>query len=153
MSGYAKVYEKGHPLAITPNGHLFEHRVVLFAKIGPGSHACHWCSTEVHWAPIADERRLVVDHVDGDKGNNDPANLVPSCQGCNVRRGGRGIPEGELFILVGADQSQRVRAIERACRTCDKPFLSAAYRSANQGFYCSKPCYYESKRRRKVTAA
>lgn len=27
---------------------------------------------------------LVVDHLDGDKANNDIANLVPSCNTCNL---------------------------------------------------------------------
>jgi hypothetical protein len=31
--------------------------------------------------------RLCVDHLDGDRSNNDEANLVPACQPCNPQRG------------------------------------------------------------------
>lgn len=65
-----------------------EHRTVLLAKIGPGTHPCHWCGQPVSWdlrwpqSPDA----LVVDHLDDDKLNNDPSNLVPSHGRCNLTR-------------------------------------------------------------------
>lgn len=84
-SGYVVVTRKGHPLAAR-YGLLFEHRVALFDVIGPGAHACHWCGNIVAWG-VKGLRQLVVDHLDSDKVNNDPDNLVASCQRCNVRRG------------------------------------------------------------------
>lgn len=69
-----------HPVA--KNGQAYEHRAVLFDKIGPGVHDCHWCGKAVEW--FVD---LTVDHLDCVKGNNDPGNLVPCCAGCNRRRG------------------------------------------------------------------
>jgi hypothetical protein len=59
----------------------YVHRTVLLGKIGPGSHPCHWCGTAVTWGVD-----LEADHVDYDRLNNDPVNLVPSCHGCNTRR-------------------------------------------------------------------
>lgn len=47
-SGYVRVMDKGHPLS-NPNGHIYEHRKVLFNAIGEGPHRCHWCATEVAW--------------------------------------------------------------------------------------------------------
>ncbi|MGI8721199.1 MAG: hypothetical protein ACR2JG_03120 [Geodermatophilaceae bacterium] len=70
-----------HPLADN-QGRVYEHRLVLYAVLGPGTFPCHWCRKPVDW----DERTLHVDHLDDDKTNNNPANLVPSCLVCNVRR-------------------------------------------------------------------
>lgn len=95
-SGYRVVSRRGHPLA-AKDGHVFAHRVVLWEAIGPGEHLCHWCSTPVVWrqqtAPgdrLADD--LQVDHIDGDRLNNDLQNLVPSCRGCNLLRRNAGNP-------------------------------------------------------------
>jgi len=86
--GYRRLSIPGHPLA-SSNGHVFEHRVVLYDKVGPGPHPCHWCTTPVDWSkswPHADDA-LVADHLDGNRLNNDPVNLVPACQLCNYTRG------------------------------------------------------------------
>lgn len=69
-----------HPLS-SKNGALAEHRKVLFEKIGPGQHGCHWCGKVVEW-PID----LYADHVDSDITHNEQDNLVPSCLRCNWGR-------------------------------------------------------------------
>lgn len=80
----------GHPLADI-RGWVAEHRVVLHDKIGPGEHRCHWCGKAVVWRqgrrPWRAEESLVVDHLDDNGQNNDFANLVASCVGCNGLRG------------------------------------------------------------------
>lgn len=86
-SGYRVRYAPKHPLA-TANGKVLDHRRVLYAKIGPGEHRCHWCGTSINWDeswPV-DAGALVVDHVDHQRANNDPDNLVPSCFWCNRDR-------------------------------------------------------------------
>lgn len=70
----------GHPMR-TKNGAAYEHRVVLFDTIGYGPHRCHWCDAALTWG-----NNLHVDHLDRVKDNNDPTNLVPTCQPCNSRR-------------------------------------------------------------------
>jgi hypothetical protein len=84
--GYLILTRPQHPL--TNARGLFAHREVLYVKIGPGDHACHWCGKPVSWDLIFPEsaNALVVDHVDHDKQNNEPANLVPSCGECNIKR-------------------------------------------------------------------
>jgi hypothetical protein len=77
---YLKVMIKNHPLAHT-DGQVYVHRYNLFQKIGGGSHACHHCSTIVTW-----NIDLCVDHLDGNSRNNNPDNLVPSCNRCNTTR-------------------------------------------------------------------
>ena len=65
----------------------YVHRVILLESIGPGTHPCHWCGRLVDWdAPRNARNSLLVDHLDQDRENNDPSNLVPSCQMCNSSR-------------------------------------------------------------------
>jgi HNH endonuclease len=61
---------------------VYEHRYVLYERLGDGPQQCWWCGREVRW-----KKDLDVDHLDYDKSNNDPANLVPSCRACNIGRG------------------------------------------------------------------
>lgn len=81
---------KGHPLQVgTGRRSVLEHRLVLFDAIGAGPHRCHYCGVEIWWFPPTHEHiPLTVDHVDFDHANNDLANLVPSCQPCNIGRTG-----------------------------------------------------------------
>lgn len=80
--------QHGHALA--RGGRLQEHRKVLYDLIGPGPHPCHWrdvysCGKDaLEWGGRGG---IFVDHLDGDTHNNSPENLVPSCNGCNIRRG------------------------------------------------------------------
>lgn len=88
FNGYRAKFGYNHPLT-TSQGLLYEHREVLYNKIGPGPHECHWnyltgCgNTALEWGG---QRGIVADHLDDDKQNNDPENLVPSCQNCNWNR-------------------------------------------------------------------
>ena len=69
------------------SGRAFEHRVVLWNKLGCESldcvHPCYWCGKPVTWRGGV----LKADHVDEDRTNNDPENLEPACNRCNVLRG------------------------------------------------------------------
>ena len=72
------------------SGKVFEHRKALWEKLGCQSlncvHECHWCGASLSWDSIHS------DHLNGDKLDNDPENLVPSCMSCNMRRGRAGNP-------------------------------------------------------------
>lgn len=85
--GYRLVSDPWHPLA-NASGGVLEHRKVLYAEIGPGAHPCHWCATKVSWDRTWPQHpdALVVDHLDHNRLNNDPDNLVPSCFWCNRDR-------------------------------------------------------------------
>lgn len=82
--GYRTLTLHGHPLA-NCWGAVLEHRVILYDKIGPGEHPCHWCGKVVSWEP-GRAAGITVDHVDFDRSNNSHGNLVPACNACNVRR-------------------------------------------------------------------
>lgn len=90
--GYKVLYGSliaGHPLSSGKKDEAIgEHRVVLYNKIGHGPHKCWWCGVEIEWKSSDIRRSIHSDHLDGDTLNNDPSNLVPSCQRCN-RSGAR----------------------------------------------------------------
>jgi hypothetical protein len=82
--GYLLVQAPGHPLAMA-NGQAYIHRLTLYARLGPGSHPCHWCGTTTTWRARG-ERALTADHVNHDTLDNTPGNLVPACRSCNSSR-------------------------------------------------------------------
>lgn len=79
----------GHPLAGL-RGRIPFHRFVLFESLGcPDSTRCTWCGYLMPWkSTLSNAVAHVVccDHLDGDKGNNQPDNLVASCSWCNANR-------------------------------------------------------------------
>jgi hypothetical protein len=87
LAWYEIAYMPNHPLA-GRSGQVYVHRAVLYDAIGPGEHACNWCSEIVRW----DAHRwapdlLNADHLNSDPSNNSIDNLVPACRKCNSLRG------------------------------------------------------------------
>ena len=133
------VWNPTHPLA--RKGYLLEARMILYDRIGPGPHLCHWCQSHVQWQPLQKGLHdlLVVDHLDWNPHNNSQENLAPSCQSCNIRRNRRRIADGELSIL--RTNGRYARAEERFCERCNTRFLippSATGRG--RGRFCSRSC-------------
>lgn len=118
--GYIWARAAGHPLAMQ-NGGTYQHRLVLWDKIGPGSHPCAWCGDPVDWFGGTPATRLEVDHIDANRANNDPANLAPSCHHCNVNRNGiyklkwTHCPNGHEYTPENQVASVRDH---RKCREC-----------------------------------
>ena len=79
--GYIVLSKLEHPLS--GESPLYEHRVVLYNELGPGPHPCHWCSVTLEWGG---RTGIHVDHLNWNKSDNRPSNLVPSCLVCNIRR-------------------------------------------------------------------
>ena len=143
-SGTRMVRVTGHPIS-PPSGTVAECRLVLYDKIGPGPHPCHWCAQVIDWMPgnWADPAALVADHLDWNIHNNNPANLVPSCRVCNAHRvegGGRApIQEDELFVVH--PNGARSRATRQSCELCGTEFVVATSQvKAGKGRYCSRTC-------------
>jgi hypothetical protein len=86
VNGYLKIKAPSHPLA-PGTGYVPMHRIVLYGKIGPGEHPCHWCGGTVSWEirpPMLGA--LETDHLNSVRDDNSPGNLVPSCRPCNAGR-------------------------------------------------------------------
>jgi HNH endonuclease len=80
--GYILIRRPDHPLCReSMNGRVFEHRIVYYENHGEGPFHCHWCGIPITW------HTLHIDHVDDNRQNNSPVNLVASCQVCNHKRG------------------------------------------------------------------
>jgi len=58
-----------------------EHRKVMYDMLGPGPQTCFWCGVTLEWP------EAVVDHLNEDKQDNRPENLVVACNNCNRARG------------------------------------------------------------------
>ena len=58
-------------------GQRYVHRMIC----DPTGKPCHYCG----------DPATQVDHVDADKLNNDPSNLVPCCPACNTLKGAFGL--------------------------------------------------------------
>lgn len=85
--GYRKVRAPGHPTA-TASGHSMEHRKVVFDALAGAPPTCFWCAKALRWeAKRRSNDAVVVDHLNDQKGDNRPENLVPACNRCNFARG------------------------------------------------------------------
>jgi hypothetical protein len=70
-----------HPLASPSTGCVYEHRKVVFDRVGAGPHPCYWCGKILEWS------RIVIDHLNEVKDDNRFENLAISCSPCNRARG------------------------------------------------------------------
>lgn len=120
-NGYRVFVGSSHPVA-GASGVVYEHRAVLHDKIGPGSHPCHWCGLAVSWDREihTDPDYLTTDHLDKNRLNNDPTNLVPCCVPCNTRRGSWSTHCGWGHEMTPENTYLRPDGKGRNCRTCIK---------------------------------
>jgi hypothetical protein len=147
----------GHPIA-PPSGTVAVCRLVLYEKIGPGMHPCHWCQKPISWMPGAglDGDAIIADHLDWNIHNNDPRNLVPSCNMCNAHRtrsgNGRLIKPDELFTIDSYGRHHR--AAERFCVICGTRFLAALEQvRIGRGLYCSRSCARRAPKRHRTPSS
>lgn len=64
----------------------YNYRRVFVAANGPFPHPCHFCGGPVRpWNGHVDRTAPVVHHLDEDRSNCEPSNLVPCHYGCHSR--------------------------------------------------------------------
>ena len=133
-------FAPAHPLA-GKTGLVSEARAVLYDRLGPGPHACHWCGTTVDWVVGARGNiptALVADHVNSDPLDDRPENIVPACGACNATRGAV-VADDDLYVTRA--NGTRLRAVRRECEHCHGQFLAAVNQvAAGRGRFCSKSC-------------
>jgi hypothetical protein len=150
-SRYRYITVKSHPLK-PEGGKLPAHRVALYDKIGAGPHACHWCGKKISWdVPPSADGCIDTDHLDDNRHNNDPANLVPSCHRCNIIRTHDRRFADKSFVISTTARTRR-SAVERTCQRpgCGKKFLVETALIGKdperKGKYCSKECLWNRNR-------
>lgn len=79
-AGYISLFRPEHPLA-NKSGRVSEHRAVAYELHGGVCPKCFWCGCSLQWGDA------VVDHLNEDKADNAPTNLVVACSPCNRARG------------------------------------------------------------------
>ena len=135
---------RDHPLSEGRNA-IREHRLVLWDRVGPGAHPCHYCGTLVEWrvGVHAWHGALVAEHLDRNTANNDPSNIVVACQPCNIRNQARTVTDDEDFVMTS--DGNRRRAIKHICARpeCGAEFLAALISKRK---YCSSACFHETRR-------
>lgn len=84
--GYQMLRAPNHPLAMA-NGHVYEHRKVVYDRYGEDLPPCEKCGKFVTW------KTAHIDHIDEVVDNNEEINLRVLCRACNVMRSRVHIPE------------------------------------------------------------
>ena len=139
-SRYKKLRRVGHPLA-TKDGHLAEHRLILYEKIGPWAHECNWCQRMLRWTPgKMEEDSILPDHINWNTHDNSPDNIVPSCPKCNaLHRQRYNLNPGEF--MAEYPSGMRYRATWKNCEGCGALFAKkVSERGRDKGRFCSKSC-------------
>lgn len=72
---------KKHPMSTKTSGMLYEHRMVAYDARNGICEPCFWCGKELEW------ENCVIDHLNEDKHDNRPENLLIACTHCNRARG------------------------------------------------------------------
>jgi hypothetical protein len=143
---YKGVRKNGHPLISPGNvaSTIAVCRFILYEKIGPGIHPCHWCGKLLTWGGRG-PTSIQTDHIDAVKSHNDPSNLVAACKRCNNMRTRTGInrPVGdhEIFVVrIHPDgRVTRHRAELRYCAYCGSEFKYVlADKAVNKGRFCCR---------------
>jgi hypothetical protein len=135
------ISDSSHPLA-DRNNRIPITRYALYAKIGPGPHACTHCGTQVNWTKGQYGSGIVAFHIDGDRTNLSQDNLAPECLSCMRRRTSYNRIREDETVFVNRN-GRRERGEHRNCKLCGKQFvvsLANLRTNPRAGQYCSGSC-------------
>lgn len=113
-NGYLRVVGSRHPLAKGDRGRVDLPRMLAGDDCAGADGPCHHCGWPVAWSASSGDGKLVVDHLDGEKRNLAPGNLVRSCWWCNRVRHLADAAGFDLGAVRGVAPSRRPRLWERA---------------------------------------
>ena len=84
QKGYLTQRMPDHPTA-NVQGRAYLHRVALWDRLDGREPECAFCHVRLVWGGT-ESNSVTVEHLDGDRTNNHPLNLVAACPSCNTKR-------------------------------------------------------------------
>lgn len=101
-NNYRVLRVPGHPLA-NKSGDVYHHRLVAYSARAGICGACYWCAIPLDWDLAK------IDHLNDDKSDNRPENLVTACNNCNRWR-------GSLATFLERLEPGRIEEVIALCR-------------------------------------
>jgi hypothetical protein len=102
-NGYPNLAAHGHPLR--RQNRVAVGRLVLYEKIGPGTHPCTWCDRPLEWGA-----NLRAARVNGDRADSSPENLVAACASCILERSRRGETRMKEHVVPAPQASSQLQS-------------------------------------------
>ena len=84
-NGYLQITDPTHPLADS-KGSVLLHRAVLWDRFAGKTPSCAFCGVVLSWRRGQKHPVATAEHLDGNRKNNDPWNIVAACLSCNSAR-------------------------------------------------------------------
>jgi hypothetical protein len=140
--GYIYVYAKGHPLA-NHGPYVLEHRLVIegwMRNEDPSHNFLMWIEGTLYLRP-----KIKVHHIDEDKSNNKPENLLACTSASHhLIHAGKPPMKGQTWPEVEGSVPPMPMLVDLSCERCNKAFTKKRSDVARgAGRFCSRACYLD----------